>query len=374
MAVTSLSAADLARSDVVNTTSLSLAVPGLMFMQGANTATPFIRGVGSATNSVGAEGAVSTYIDGVYVTSLNATLFELNNVERVEVLKGPQGTLFGRNATGGVVQIITKDPSSTPAVDLHIRYGNFDTTSGSFYGTTGVGDNVAVDLAAYGRNQADGWGTALVTGRPTFTRHDFGGRSKLLLGFRARTRGSFFAADFNRARNEDGLGSHIAPSAIGSDEVSGYQGFYNTYDNPNDFSDVRQTGVSVTAEQAFQASRLVQHHRLAQRERIHAIRSGLDATRNRARTDLSTTDRSRGSCSCSRRTKPQCPGSWYVSTTSTISPRTTRWELRAGRRPRSMSAKSAVRRNRSRTPRFAQLMRASTSRHARDDRRALYRG
>jgi iron complex outermembrane receptor protein len=256
VAVSSLSAADLASADVVNTTSLSLAVPGLMFMQGVNTATPFIRGVGSTTTSVGAEGAVATYIDGVYITSLNATLFELNNVERVEVLKGPQGTLFGRNATGGVVHIITKDPSTTPAVDLRVGYGNYDTTSGSFYGTTGVGDNLAVDLAAYGRNQAEGWGTALVTGQPTFTRHDFGGRSKLLWLPGERTR-VVLAADFNRARNEDGLGYHIAPSAIGTDGVSGYQGLYNTYDNPNDFSDVRQTGVSVTAERAFSASRLV---------------------------------------------------------------------------------------------------------------------
>ena len=256
LAVTSLSAEDLSSSGVVNTVSLSLAVPGLMFMQGANTATPFIRGVGSTTTSVGAEGAVSTYVDGVYVTSLNATLFELNNVERVEVLKGPQGTLFGRNATGGVVQIVTKDPSFTPAVDLHVGYGNFDTTSGSFYGTTGLGDTVALDLAAYGRNQADGWGTALATGQPTFTRHDFGGRSKVLWVPGEGTR-IVLAADYNRTRNEDGLGYHLAPSAVGIDGVSGYRGFYNTYDSPNDFSDVRQTGLSVTAEQDLSRARLV---------------------------------------------------------------------------------------------------------------------
>ena len=256
VAVTSLSAADLSSAGVVNTVSLSLAVPGLMYMQGANTATPFIRGVGSTTNSVGAEGAVSTYIDGVYVTSLNATLFELNNVERVEVLKGPQGTLFGRNATGGVVQIVTKDPSFTPSANLQIGYGNFDTTNGSFYGTTGLGNTVALDLAAYGRNQAEGWGTALATGQPTFTRHDFGGRSKLLWARGAGTR-VVLAADYNRARNEDGLGYHLMPSAVGIDGVSRYSGFYNTYDAPNDFSDVRQTGLSVTAEQDFSRSRLV---------------------------------------------------------------------------------------------------------------------
>jgi hypothetical protein len=53
-----------------------------------------------------------------------------------------------------------------------VGYGNYGTTSGSFHGTTGLGENVAVDLAAYGINQADGWGTDLVTGQQTFTRHD----------------------------------------------------------------------------------------------------------------------------------------------------------------------------------------------------------
>jgi iron complex outermembrane recepter protein len=257
LTVNSLSREELASAGALNTVSLSLAVPGLMFMQGANTATPFIRGVGTTTSSVGSEGAVSTYVDGVYISSLNATLFELNNVERVEVLKGPQGTLFGRNATGGVVHIITRDPSFTPSADLRVGYGNFDTTSGSFYGTAGLlADTVAVDLAAYGRNQADGWGRDLVTGQPTFTRHDFGGRSKLLWLPGEGTR-LVLAADYNRARNEDGLGYHITPGAVGIDGVSRYSGFYNTYDNPNDYSDVRQLGVSVTAEQVFRGARLV---------------------------------------------------------------------------------------------------------------------
>ena len=256
MSVATLSAAELQNAGVTSSVSLSLAVPGLMFMQGANNATPFIRGVGSTTSSVGSESAVATYVDGVYISSLNGTLFELNNVDRVEVLKGPQGTLFGRNATGGVVHIITRDPSFTTSANVQLGYGNYDTTTGSFYGTTGLGEKVAVDLAAYGRDQPDGWGTALVSGDPTFTHRHVGGRAKLLWLPAERTR-IVLAADYNRARNEDGLGYHLWPNSVGTDGVSGYSGFYDNYDDPNDHSDVSQTGVSLTARQDFSAIRLV---------------------------------------------------------------------------------------------------------------------
>jgi iron complex outermembrane receptor protein len=256
LTVNAISAADLLNAGVTDTSSLSLAVPGLSYTLGANATTPFIRGIGTTTNSVGSEASVATYVDGVYIASINASLFEFNNIDRLEVLKGPQGTLFGRNATGGVIQIVTKDPSSTASADMRADFGNYDTTGGSFYGTTGIGSNVAVDLAAYGHNQADGWGTDLVTGQPTFTRHDFGGRSKLLWTPRAGER-ILISIDHNRARNEDGLGYHVVAPGIGSDAATRYNGFYNTYDNPNDSSDVRQTGVSVRAEQDFSISRLV---------------------------------------------------------------------------------------------------------------------
>src|ERR1700737_3014756 len=122
-----------------DTASLSLAVPGLSYTLGGNSAEPFIRGVGTTIVSVGNEASVATYVDDVYISSINAQLFELANIDRIEVMKGPQGTLFGRNATGGVIQIITKDPSLTTSADVHVRYGNFDTTSGWFYGTIGLG-------------------------------------------------------------------------------------------------------------------------------------------------------------------------------------------------------------------------------------------
>ncbi len=70
-----------------------------------------------------------------------------DNIDHVEVLKGPQGTLFGRNATGGVIHIVTKDPSLDPSLDMQVGYANYNTYSASLYGTTGIGSNLAVDLS-----------------------------------------------------------------------------------------------------------------------------------------------------------------------------------------------------------------------------------
>jgi iron complex outermembrane recepter protein len=256
LSVTAATATELLNEGVTDMAALSQAVPGLSYTLGGNSATPFIRGVGTTVNSVGNEASVATYVDGVYISSINAQLFEINNIDRIEVLKGPQGTLFGRNATGGVIQVITKDPSFTPSADIQVGKGNYGTTSGSFYGATGLGGNVAVDLAAYGINQADGWGTDLVTGQPTFTRHDFGARSKLLWIPADGTR-ILIAADYNRTRNEDGLGPHMVPPGVGIDGVTRYNGFYNTYDDPNDHTDVRQSGLSFNVEQRLAAARLV---------------------------------------------------------------------------------------------------------------------
>ena len=254
LSVTAASASELLNEGVTETASLALAVPGLSYTLGSNTGTPFIRGVG--TTVLGSEASVATYVDGVYISSISALLFDLNNIDRIEVLKGPQGTLFGRNATGGVIQIITKDPAFTPHADINLDFGNYGTTSGSFYGTTGFGESIAADLAAYGKNQGDGWGTDLVTGQPTFRHNDFGARAKLLWHSGDRIR-ILVSVDYNRTRNEDGLGFHVVPPGLAVDGVTRFGGFYNTYDDPNDYTDVRQTGSSVTAEQESSFARLV---------------------------------------------------------------------------------------------------------------------
>jgi iron complex outermembrane receptor protein len=119
LTVTSISGQDAQRMGVTDTSSLTAAVPGLDFSRQANAATPFIRGVGATSSLIGNEASVATYVDGVYISAPQAALFTLNNIAHIEVDKGPQGTLFGRNATGGVVQVNTRDPSQDTQVDAH---------------------------------------------------------------------------------------------------------------------------------------------------------------------------------------------------------------------------------------------------------------
>lgn len=87
----------------------------------------FIRGIGSiATVDPGFSQAVATYVDGVYAPFPTTALFDLLDVERVEVLRGPQGTLFGRNATAGAINIVTRAPGDSFEADLAMEAGNFD--------------------------------------------------------------------------------------------------------------------------------------------------------------------------------------------------------------------------------------------------------
>src|SRR5579863_617390 len=98
--VTALRASELANKGIQNTLQLAEVVPGLSFTSVAGSTQVRIRGVGTNSFGPGIENAVATYIDGVYIESTAGEFFDLANIERVEVDKGPQGTLFGRNATG----------------------------------------------------------------------------------------------------------------------------------------------------------------------------------------------------------------------------------------------------------------------------------
>jgi iron complex outermembrane receptor protein len=131
-------------------------VPGLVSAPGAVAGaffTPYIRGVGSNSTSWGNDPSVATFIDGVYQSDKAANLFDFNDVDHIEVLKGPQGTLFGRNATGGAINIVSRKPSFTPKVEAEASYSEYDSTDEKLYLTGPITSTLAASVAV---NQRDG--------------------------------------------------------------------------------------------------------------------------------------------------------------------------------------------------------------------------
>jgi iron complex outermembrane receptor protein len=129
IAVTALTAESLRANRVQTIQDLSGLAPGLTIVTnsgGQNSATVSLRGVTSTAFFPGQSSGVSTYIDGVYLGSINATVTDLADIERIEVLRGPQGTLFGRNANGGAISITTTNPKGEFGARQELSYGNYD--------------------------------------------------------------------------------------------------------------------------------------------------------------------------------------------------------------------------------------------------------
>ncbi|MET0661333.1 MAG: TonB-dependent receptor [Steroidobacteraceae bacterium] len=126
IAVTAVSAESLAAAGVTNTQALQMVVPGLVINQVGGASGIYLRGVGTRVAFAGLEPSTATYQDDRYISGQTGSLFELMDVERVEVLRGPQGVLYGRNATSGAVRVITNDVSDEFEGYVSGAYGNYD--------------------------------------------------------------------------------------------------------------------------------------------------------------------------------------------------------------------------------------------------------
>ena len=180
IAITTVKGEQLSALNVVSAIDLRLAAPSLNSTDANGYFASSIRGVGSLNFAALAESPVALYIDGVYLAAAQANELALNNIQSVEVLKGPQGTLFGRNSTAGVIQITTATPSDVPTGKFSVGYANYDTLTGNAYISGGLADGLAADLAFVGRTQGKGWGKNIVTGSDVNrTKHDISVRSKI---------------------------------------------------------------------------------------------------------------------------------------------------------------------------------------------------
>ncbi|MHB1204681.1 MAG: TonB-dependent receptor [Rhodospirillaceae bacterium] len=146
-----LTAEDLDSRQVRTSPDIAAAIPGLMWESILGYATPniFLRGIGNATFNANQAGPVGIHRDGVYQGSSVTYGFGLYDLDRVEVLKGPQGTLFGRNTTGGVINFVTRKPDTADGFNAagSATYGRFNETDLEGAVGASLGDNAAVRFA-----------------------------------------------------------------------------------------------------------------------------------------------------------------------------------------------------------------------------------
>ena len=152
IAVTALESSFLEKTGFANIYDLEDYAPGLSFTQAQTStqATVLIRGVATSGQNAGLEPSVGTFIDGVYRSRTGAAVLDFVDVERVEVLRGPQGTLFGKNTTSGALNIVTKKPEYEFGGQAEVSVGNLDYVSakGTVTGPV-VDEKLAARFAAY---------------------------------------------------------------------------------------------------------------------------------------------------------------------------------------------------------------------------------
>jgi iron complex outermembrane receptor protein len=165
IAVTVVTAQLLSDAGVKDIKDLTVLTPGLIVTSSSSEAstTARIRGIGTVGDNPGLESSVGVVVDGIYRPRNGTALTDLGELSQVEVLKGPQGTLFGKNATAGVINVVTAGPSFTPSSDVELTGGNFsdERATASITGPL-VGDKLAGRLFI-GAESRDGF-QSVVTG------------------------------------------------------------------------------------------------------------------------------------------------------------------------------------------------------------------
>jgi outer membrane receptor protein involved in Fe transport len=203
VSVAVVTADQLLESGVSDIRDLKLVAPGVDMQTLTGFAIPIIRGVGNRATISGVEPPNALYIDGVYYAASTANLLSFNNISQIEVLKGPQGTLFGRNATGGLMQITPREPSDILKADLTLTAANYETITGNGDVTGGIASDVVADFAVHASTMGKGYGTNLFNGKDVYkVNKDIGFRSKWLVKFGDQTEARFIG-DYSEQKNSN---------------------------------------------------------------------------------------------------------------------------------------------------------------------------
>jgi outer membrane receptor protein involved in Fe transport len=181
VAVTVTTAETIERAQIRDIKDLTSVVPSLRVTQLQSSANTnfIIRGFGNGANNAGIEPSVGLFVDGVYRSRSASMISDLPDVQRIEVLRGPQSTLFGKNASVGVISIVTQKPQFNWGGNVEASYGNYNAIVGKGVVTGPISDQLAFSLAG-GYNKRDGYADDLGTGHKSNERNRWFARGQLL--------------------------------------------------------------------------------------------------------------------------------------------------------------------------------------------------
>lgn len=168
MSVSAISGASLEKAGIVNFTDVARQLPSVQLVSSNNNrnTTVLVRGIGSSGTNPGIEPSVGIFLDGVYMPAAGPIQANIQDIASVEVLRGPQGTLYGRNTPVGAINIVTRDPSSAPEAQLTVGAGNFSEYHVQGYVGGAIAPNLNGRLTAW-VNSHDGYEKNLFDGSRT---------------------------------------------------------------------------------------------------------------------------------------------------------------------------------------------------------------
>ncbi len=243
VAVSAIAGDRLQNQQINNLQDLQVAVPAVTFGNDFNMAKVFIRGVGANTSTTGSSTGVALHVDGVYVARAEAQLTSLFDLERVEVLRGPQGTLYGRNAVGGSINLVTASPTDTFEGYARASFGNYSrlVTEAAIGGP--ITDGIRFRVAAKS-DQGDGFGSNPATGKDVDDSNRWMTRGQL--EFDLGSSGEFLlTGEYFRQNDSSGAVHYLAPSFPGVPRLAplGVGGYAV---DPRDLASEIQPGVDTT--------------------------------------------------------------------------------------------------------------------------------
>jgi iron complex outermembrane receptor protein len=215
IAISAISGAALAERGATDLTSIGSSIPSLNMSEQIGQARITLRGIGVDNISTGAESSVAFNQDGVFFSRSAAALASFYDVQRVEVLRGPQGTLYGRNATGGSVNIITNKPTSDLHGGVSLTGGNYETINAEAFVSGGLSDTVSARLSGQVQNHS-GYGKNIFTGSDIDSKHSQAIRGQLL--FKPGSRLSvLLAADYYHSKDRSNTYHYFGPAGFTDD-------------------------------------------------------------------------------------------------------------------------------------------------------------